>query len=450
MRTTTASRATAASAWILAGLASLAVAGAQAPGGTPPDLGGQLRERYDIVALNQGVALVPRQSGDIRMIQILDGVVSIDGEIVTGRQLRDRLGDDAEFVLQASYLNADAQRQLAGAGSAASGDQASLPPSQQSPDVERTEVRNGDIIRFGGDVRIEENERVQGDVVVMGGSASVDGEISGDLTVIGGTARLGPQSVIRRDLNVIGGRLDRAPGALVVGELNEVGTGGGGVGLRGGDGTLGDWGFRESGLSRFWSRMGSLAGTVLRLGLVALVALVAVAFGSRQVERIAARAAVNPLRAGLVGFAAEVLFTPVLVLTIIVLVVSIIGIPLLALIPFAVLLLLIVMLVGFVGLSYSVGQVILAKFGRAGASRYLTVAVGVVAVGGLTLLAKLAALAGGDLFGVPLVVLGYFVEYVAWTVGFGAAVLAWYESQRLFGSSGHAMSSPAPAAGDIS
>ena len=68
---------------------------------TQSNLSTQLRERYDVVALQQGVALVPRESGSlVRMIQVVDGVVTVDGETLTGQQLRDRLGADADLVLQ--------------------------------------------------------------------------------------------------------------------------------------------------------------------------------------------------------------------------------------------------------------------------------------------------------------------------------------------------------------
>ena len=81
-----------------------------------PDLSAQLRERYDIVALQQGVALVPRDPGSlVRMIQVVNGVVTVDGETLTGRQLQDRLGTDADLVLQISYLTLQQQRGLASA-----------------------------------------------------------------------------------------------------------------------------------------------------------------------------------------------------------------------------------------------------------------------------------------------------------------------------------------------
>jgi hypothetical protein len=68
-----------------------------------------------------------------------------------------------------------------------------------------------------------------------------------------------------------------------------------------------------------------------------------------------------------------------------------------------------------------------------GAAPYV-LAVGIVAIGGLTLVARLAAVAGGSLLGTPLTALGLIVEYAAWTVGFGAAIIALYETQTRFGS----------------
>jgi hypothetical protein len=394
-------------------------------GAGQPDLGAKLRERYDIVALQQGVALVPRDTGSaVRMIQIVDGVVNVDGETLTGQQLRDRLGSDADLVLQISYLNSQQQRELGGAAPAPAFPAASAPP--QNEPVERTEVVRGDRVRFGGDVTVERNERLDGDAVAIGGSVTVNGEVTGDATSIGGTLTLGPDAVVRGDAVSVGGTLNRAPGSRVEGDVTEVGGGSGGGGFR-----RGMW--FPAFFGTFASRMGSLALTASRLAVLAMVAVIVVAFGRNAVERIATRTAAAPVRSGLIGLLAEILFVPVMVLTAVVLAVSIIGIPLLFLLPFAILLVLLVALVGFVGLAYHVGRWVASKFGWREPGAYGSVAIGVVAIGGLTLLAKLAALGGGFVIGAPLTALGYSVEFVAWTVGFGAAILYWYETQTRFG-----------------
>ena len=394
---------------VVTGVLVQAAAYAQAPA-PMPDLQTQLRERFDVVPLQRGVALVPRDgSSSVRMIQVVDGVVSIDGETLTGAQLRDRLGADADRVLQLSYLTVDQQRTLAGASTAAPPAPAGVSPPPTPPPVQRTEVDRGDRVRFGGPVSVGRNERIEGDV-----------------TALGGPVALGPEAIVRGDVNAIGGPLSRAPGAQVMGDINEVGG-------RSGGGFSRRWIFRDL-FGTFWSRVGSLAATVLRLTVLLLVALIVVAFGRPAVERIAARTAASPLRSGLIGLTAEILFIPVLVLTVVVLAVSIVGIPLLALVPFAILLLMLVALVGFVGLAYHVGTWVAGRFGRTAPAAYGAVAIGVLAIGAMTLLAKVAALAGGFVIGAPLAGIGYLVEFAAWTVGLGAAILHWYQNQTRFGT----------------
>jgi hypothetical protein len=169
------------------------------------------------------------------------------------------------------------------------------------------------------------------------------------------------------------------------------------------------------------------------MALLILFALVVVVLGGRFVEATADRAASEPLRSGLAGLLAEVLFVPLLILTVVVLAVSIVGIPLLFLVPFAVVLAFVIMLVGFTGVSSVVGRFVSDRLGIK-KGRYLTVALGVLAVVGVTLAAKLVALIGGLVFGVviasALAVIGYFAEYLAWTVGTGAVILAWLGARR--------------------
>jgi hypothetical protein len=197
----------------------------------------------------------------------------------------------------------------------------------------------------------------------------------------------------------------------------------------------------------FWSRLGSLAATIVRLTLVLLVGLVVIAFGRGAIERVAARTAATPGRAGLIGLLAQILFVPVLVLTCVVLIVSIVGIPLLVLVPFGVLLLMLVMLVGFVGLAYHVGRLVASRVRGAEPGPYASFAIGVLTIGAVTLIAKLGALVGGFLL-FPLTAVGYVVEYIAWTVGFGAALLYWYETQTRFGRRPAAPATTIPAPGE--
>ena len=393
-----------------------------------------LRQRYDILALQDGVGLVPRDSGrDIRLIEIRDGAVYINGDTVTGRELRDRLGRDADLVLRVSYLTAAEQRRLAESAAPA----ATAPPPvpgapppppiveppdvPEPPDIPRSVRRGGDVVRIVGNVNIARDERVDGDVVVVMGNAYIDGEVDGEVTVVMGNAYLGNESVVRDDVNVIGGMLNRATGARVEGNIDNVSVG------------TGPWprpnvgGFLRD---TFVGRIGSLAGTLIRIGLLALFSLIVVAFAGNSIERIADRTAEDPLRAGLVGFFAQLVFFPLLVITCIVLAISIIGIPLLLLLPFAIFGAIVMCLVGFTGVAYQAGRWVNTRFGWGGRGAYSTVLIGIILIALLTILARSAAIAGGQFFTWPFLATGLFVEYLAWTLGIGAVILAWLQRRR--------------------
>ncbi len=379
-----------------------------------------LRERYDLLSLQDGVGLVPRaRDAGIRIIEVRNGAVSVDGQALTGGELRTRLGADADLILRITYLDAADQRQLAESGQAGA-----APPGPQPRDRQRGR-RGQEVVRIGNNVTIERDEVIDGDVVVVFGNASIEGEIDGELTVVMGNADLGPEAVVRNDVTVVGGTLNRAPGSVIEGAVENVAIG------------PGRWrGANFPGMLRdtILGRVGSLAGTLFRVAFVMLLALVVVAFGRPWIERIADRASADPLRAGLTGFLAQLLFFPVLLMTVIVLAVSIVGIPLLLLLPFAIVLVLIVLLVGFTGVAYHAGRLLNGRFGWTERGPYATVLLGVLTIALVTVVARSAAVIGGSFFTLPLSAVGYMVEYAAWTLGFGAAILAWWRGRQLSGS----------------
>jgi hypothetical protein len=55
---------------------------------------------------------------------------------------------------------------------------------------------------------------------------------------------------------------------------------------------------------------------------------------------------------------------------------------------------------------------------------------GVLAIALITLVARATAIVGGGFFAFPVAFVGYVVEYLAWTLGFGAAILAWHRYYR--------------------
>jgi hypothetical protein len=269
---------------------------------------------------------------------------------------------------------------------------------------------------------------VGGDAVTIFGSARIDGEVDGDAVVVMGSLSLGPEAVVHGETTVVGGSISREPGAQLLGGVNEVGA----LGFGGFNG-FGPRVFDRRGFFNVFDGirgdLGSVVSTVVRGLLLVLMGLIAVAVARPSVERIAEQGRGELVRSGLIGLLAEALFVPVVIVTLIVLAVSVVGIPLIALVPFAVLFVVVLMLVGFSGVAYAVGRGLLERLGGDGRGAYLAVACGVLAILAVTLVARLAAF-GLGFVGLPLAALGFFVEYLAWTIGFGAAIMALVDWRR--------------------
>ena len=413
-----------------------------------PALKARVESQFRVLPVRGGVVLTPRRSIEgVESIEIRDGLIAVNGEPTTGAQLRERLGDTAELVLQVSYLPADAlvnwHRTTEASGgqagrtappapaapeSAAPG--APEPPTPPAPPPSRSRVRpepgelapngrpwrqSGSRVRIGGSVTVHEDEYVTEPVVAVGGSVTVLGRVDDDVVSVGGSVRLGPHARVRGDVTAVGGRIEQEAGAWIGGSVNEVGFGPGtfhvqpwviGVPWWNG-GEMVSGGFR-------------LLGTILRISLVLLLGMLVALVAARPVERIAERAWREPWLSGFVGLLAQLLFVPVLVITIVVLAISIIGIPLLVLVPFGVLAFLAAFLIGFTGLALRIGA-----WAVPGRSPYLALVVGVVLVSAVTLLARLIGLLPVPLWPIPGVIafIGFLIEYFVWTIGLGAALL---------------------------
>lgn len=378
----------------------------------------RIRQRFTVVERGNGLALIPKRDiRDVSIIEIRDGIISINRETVSGRELRDRLGDDAELVLQISYLDEPGRRALLesveSAAPAPKPRVRDLPPFPPFP-TPPGRRNSGDIVRIGGNARVGPDEVVFGDVVVIGGRSDVEGEVRGNVVTIGGMMRLGPRADVRGDAVAIWSHLERAPGARVGGEFVDVGAGA----------WTGPWNFGFPGRFPTFPNFIGLMATLLRLGLLVMLGWVFVAVGRGPVQRIADRAAAEPVKAGLVGLLVEVLFLPILVVVTVLLAISIIGIPLIALIPLVLLFLVLVLIAGFTAMALRIGQWV-GGLGSNQPEAYTAVAIGTIVLLSFAVMAKLAFLAGGLVagFGFVLAVIAFCVEYLVWTVGLGAAVL---------------------------
>ena len=103
----------------------------------------QLRERaerrYQVIEVRRGLILIPKSEGArVRTIDINDGQVVVDGAPLTGRELRERLGDDADLVAQLSFLDAAGRRAFFAGCRCGAGSLLRLLPSPDAPRAGRT------------------------------------------------------------------------------------------------------------------------------------------------------------------------------------------------------------------------------------------------------------------------------------------------------------------------
>lgn len=396
----------------------------------------RVEQYYRVAIVRDGIVLVPRaESSSVRSIEITSDAVLVDGEPVTGGELRDRLPRDAAAISRLSLLDAAARRSLFAPPAPAPPAAPAPPPVVEAPAppsppeapadewVERQRyARGGARIRVGGDIWVKEDEWIGDAVVAVLGAARVDGRVDGDVVAVGGGVTLGPKAVIRGDVVSVGGGVERAVGARVGGQINEV--------------RFGAPSFSPH--IRFWPRpdwawfgtsfgaTSDLIATLARMGILALLVVGLATILPVQVRRIGDHVAAEPWRAGFVGLAAQLLFVPLLVITVLVLAVSIIGIPLLLLVPFGVLAFLFAFLLGFAGTAGALGHAVSRRFGGSALNLVLAALVGLAVIWALTAISRFAGIAGLPVRVVLSVVLvtGFIVEYVAWTVGLGGVLIS--------------------------
>jgi hypothetical protein len=218
---------------------------------------------------------------------------------------------------------------------------------------------------------------------------------------------------------VVGGGIRRHANAVINGKMQEIGF----------DAMFGpNWGPRDAWAR--WNPMGAFypfarfMGTLVRVGLLMLLAGLVLLVARTPVEQIADRAAMEPVKSWAVGFLAEILFVPLLVFTVVVLAISVIGIPLLVLVPVAIVALMVVFLVGFTGVAYQIGRLLEVRVDWLRARPYGATLAGIILILSPLLVARLLGLSGAGGFIVWLLVAaGFVAEYIAWTTGLGAAAL---------------------------
>jgi hypothetical protein len=298
------------------------------------------------------------------------------------------------------------------------------PAFAQSPETPTTYRLTGTRIAFGQDIRIERDEEVTDAVIVVGGTATIEGRVRDGVVVVGGNIHLLSTADVRGDVVLVGGELTRDAGAQLVGGVNYV--------------SFGDWSRRNLGWlpSVRFGEMGrwlSLAGTMARVSVLGILMAMMLIVARAPVARVGRAALAEPLRAFVVGLATEIFFIPLLIAASIGLAITIIGIPFVAvLIPIAIVLLVFAFVLGFTSLACRLGEWIEDRLGWQPGNAFLATAIGFVVLLAPTLLARFINVAtdGVGPLTWALVMVGLTVEFFAWTVGLGAAVITglgrWY------------------------
>jgi hypothetical protein len=412
--------------------ATAPLAFAQAPTDELRDLRSRVEAKYEVVPLSDGLALRPKvRIPDVRLIEIAEGGVIVDGTPVTGRELRARIGGDTDMILRLSYLDDATRRQLFSQkpDEAATPEEEQSPPSTPSapeapeaPAPPRAHVSHGDRVRIFGNVTVDPDENIRGQAVAVIGSVHINGEVGDQVVAVLGSVYLGPGAVVGGDVVSVGGHVYRESGSQVRGGITEVALG------RGVNADLSGFGPRWTPFGFMFGPFGGVArliGTTFHFLVLALLASIALLIARVTVERSAERIAEEPVKTTLVGIVAQLLLLPAFVLVAILLAITIVGIPLLLLLPFAALFLVLLAIAGVAGTALAVGRLARHRFSWNAEAPFVNLVTGVFVILLPLIVARVVGLAGWAVSPLVflLVALGLCVEFLAWASGFGAVLV---------------------------
>jgi hypothetical protein len=275
--------------------------------------------------------------------------------------------------------------------------------------------RGTDIVKFGEDVFVHQDEMIRGDLVVFGGDVEVEGVVGGNVVVIGGDIDVRSGAEIRGDAVVLGGKLDEDTGAIIQGERVSFNS---------------FFPFRiRPVLTNVHSRMLDLIFVPVKFFLSLILAVLLILFLGRRVRTSEQQLEDNVLKCFGIGFLTVFVGGFTLAVLTILLCITIIGIPLAFL--------LIVSSFGVVVLAwtiaaYGLGTAIRRKSHFQSANDYLIVLIGMLVlflpgfVGhGLSMIPFLSPL------GLMFRIIGFFITIFAEFAGLGALFLSRFGGREL-------------------
>ena len=278
----------------------------------------------------------------------------------------------------------------------------------ETPSIERSKkfyVINRDIVKTGRDIVVEEGEKVDGDVVAVGGDVTIKGTVTGDVVAVGGDVFVASTGVVEGNAVSVGGEVKKEPGARVKGTRAVVN-------------------FFPKNFFTFPPFPGAFQGLaffvrIIKILFLLFLGIVVISIVPKNVAKVKEKIRQDFLKSALVGFAGEILILPIIIL----LIVTIIGIP----VAFLVLPLLILaaLILGYTGISYFIGEKLREGTSLKPDTPIMTLVIGILAVESVLLLARVVGLFGHIFSPLSwiLTFIGWMILYVVVTVGFGASIL---------------------------
>lgn len=307
-----------------------------------------------------------------------------------------------------------------------------VPAAAQPDDWYYESHHDGVHLRILRDYRLAEGAVVREPVVVIGGSATIDGRVEHDIAVIGGQLRIGPKAVIEGDIVTVGSEPVIDPAATIGGTVERAT-------VLFPDVALGP-------IVTTWWPILSMGTTLLRLLILFIVALLLTVVAPSVVRTMAGHAGSATATSALYGVAGQVLFVPVTVIAVVALVISIIGIPLLLAFPFLMAAAVLFWIAGFSGVAIALGASLRRNRADTSDAPVWDLMVGFALIAAVTLIAQAISLTFGWIgpFGWMVRALGWTIEWAAWTVGLGAA-LTWFFGRRQPATPPLPWAAPAPS-----
>ena len=285
------------------------------------------------------------------------------------------------------------------------------PKAKISPRVYTT---SEDIVKFGRDVVVEEDEEIDGDVVALWGNVEVKGVVDGSAVAIYGDVEVFPTGIVEEDAVSIGGQVIKRGEAVVRGEKVSVGF------LRTRPSRLPHMITRFPTFTPFGFPAWAFVVRIFKILFFIFLGIVVLAILPRHVHKVKEKVKHDLLKSGLVGLVAQILVIPIFIL----LIITIIGIPVALLIE--PLVIIAALILGYTSTCLFVGEKLQEHTSLKPETKIMMLVMGILAVELVPLVARTIGVFGGPFspFMWIFSIVGWLIAYVVITVGFGAAILS--------------------------